>query len=52
MGREGRKRIERYHSLEAFVDGVKKAVHDAIGDAGSGSRPADEYGFRGGSVTR
>jgi glycosyltransferase involved in cell wall biosynthesis len=30
MGREGRKRIERHHRLEDFVDGVKRAVEEAI----------------------
>jgi len=30
MGREGRKKIERYHSLDGFVAGVKAAVEGAI----------------------
>jgi glycosyltransferase involved in cell wall biosynthesis len=32
MGREGRKRIEQFHTLERFVDGVESAVHDAIAE--------------------
>ncbi len=32
MGREGRKRVERFHTLERFVDGVQTAVHDAIAE--------------------
>jgi glycosyltransferase involved in cell wall biosynthesis len=34
MGREGRKRIEQYHTLERFVSGVKGAVEDAIAEVG------------------
>jgi glycosyltransferase involved in cell wall biosynthesis len=33
MGREGRKRVEQYHTLERFVDGVQAAVEAAIADA-------------------
>jgi glycosyltransferase involved in cell wall biosynthesis len=32
MGREGRKRVEQFHTLERFVDGVQKAVEDAVAD--------------------
>ena len=30
MGREGRKRVEQFHTLEKFVAGVKGAVDDAV----------------------
>jgi glycosyltransferase involved in cell wall biosynthesis len=33
MGREGRKRIEQFHTLERFVAGVRGAVEDAIAEA-------------------
>jgi glycosyltransferase involved in cell wall biosynthesis len=32
MGREGRKRVEQFHTLERFVDGVQRAVEDAISE--------------------
>jgi glycosyltransferase involved in cell wall biosynthesis len=32
MGREGRKRVEQFHTLDAFVAGVQGAVEDAIAD--------------------
>ena len=32
MGREGRKRVEQYHTLERFVDGVQGAIEAAIAD--------------------
>lgn len=32
MGREGRTRIEQSHTLERFVDGVQRAVEDAIAE--------------------
>jgi glycosyltransferase involved in cell wall biosynthesis len=41
MGREGRKKIERFHTLERFVDGVQRAVEDAIGE-----RPRPSLGRR------
>jgi glycosyltransferase involved in cell wall biosynthesis len=33
MGREGRKRMEQFHTVDQFVAGVKAAVADAISDA-------------------
>ena len=33
MGREGRKRIEQFHTLDRFVAGVRGAVEGAIADA-------------------
>jgi glycosyltransferase involved in cell wall biosynthesis len=30
MGREGRRKIERFHTLDAFVDGVQRAVEHAV----------------------
>jgi glycosyltransferase involved in cell wall biosynthesis len=35
MGREGRKRIEKFHTLDRFVDGVQLAVEDAISEVRS-----------------
>jgi glycosyltransferase involved in cell wall biosynthesis len=32
MGREGRRKIERYHTLDAFIAGVRRAVEDAIAE--------------------
>jgi glycosyltransferase involved in cell wall biosynthesis len=32
MGREGRKRIEQFHTLDGFVAGVRSAVEDAISE--------------------
>jgi glycosyltransferase involved in cell wall biosynthesis len=32
MGREGRKRVEQFHTLDRFVDRVQDAVHDAIAE--------------------
>jgi glycosyltransferase involved in cell wall biosynthesis len=32
MGREGRKRVERFHTLEQFVDGVHGAVEAAVSE--------------------
>jgi glycosyltransferase involved in cell wall biosynthesis len=32
MGREGRRRIEQNHTLDAFVAGVRRAVEDAIAE--------------------
>lgn len=32
MGREGRKRVEQFHTLDRFVDGVESAVQDAIAE--------------------
>ena len=40
MGREGRRKIERSHTLEKFIEGVKGAVRDAIAEAGGSSRGA------------
>jgi glycosyltransferase involved in cell wall biosynthesis len=37
LGRAGREKVERLHSLEGFVDGVHRAVEDAISDVGSRS---------------
>jgi hypothetical protein len=34
MGHEGRKRVERFHTLERFVDGVQAAIESAIVEAG------------------
>jgi glycosyltransferase involved in cell wall biosynthesis len=36
MGREGRKAIERSHTLERFVDGVERAVREAIAEVRGG----------------
>jgi glycosyltransferase involved in cell wall biosynthesis len=36
MGREGRKRIEQFHTLERFIAGVRSAAEDAIAEAGRG----------------
>jgi len=33
MGREGRKRIERFHTLEGFIAGVRRAAEEAIDEA-------------------
>jgi glycosyltransferase involved in cell wall biosynthesis len=38
MGLEGRKRVEQSHTLERFVDGVQRAVEDAIVEV-SNKRP-------------
>jgi glycosyltransferase involved in cell wall biosynthesis len=38
MGREGRKRVEQFHTLERFVDGVQRAVEDAIREAPTSPR--------------
>jgi glycosyltransferase involved in cell wall biosynthesis len=35
MGREGRKRVEQSHTLERFVDGVQRAIEEAIADVRS-----------------
>jgi glycosyltransferase involved in cell wall biosynthesis len=32
MGREGRKRVEQFHTLDLFVAGVQRAVEDAISE--------------------
>jgi Glycosyl transferases group 1 len=32
MGRAGRARVERFHTLEQFVEGVAQAVEDAVAD--------------------
>jgi hypothetical protein len=32
MGQEGRKQIEQSHTLEQFVDGVERAVAEAIAE--------------------
>jgi glycosyltransferase involved in cell wall biosynthesis len=32
MGREGRKRVEQFHTLDRFVDAVEQTVKDAIAD--------------------
>jgi glycosyltransferase involved in cell wall biosynthesis len=32
MGREGRKRIEKFHTIDAFVARVRSAVEDAIAE--------------------
>ena len=37
MGREGRKRVEQYHTLERFVDGVQGAIEAAIADVQRGA---------------
>jgi glycosyltransferase involved in cell wall biosynthesis len=37
LGRAGRTKVERLHSLEGFVDGVHRAVEEAISDVGSRS---------------
>jgi glycosyltransferase involved in cell wall biosynthesis len=36
MGREGRRKVERFHTLDAFVDGVQHAVEDAIEEVRGG----------------
>jgi glycosyltransferase involved in cell wall biosynthesis len=47
MGREGRKRIEQYHTLERFVSGVKGAVEDAIAEVSGGTNARRQVGLRG-----
>jgi glycosyltransferase involved in cell wall biosynthesis len=42
MGRAGRTQIERFHTLERFVGGVKTAVEDAIDEFGSKRRPVQQ----------
>jgi glycosyltransferase involved in cell wall biosynthesis len=37
MGREGRKRIEEFHTLDAFVNAVQQAVEDAIAEVHAAS---------------
>jgi glycosyltransferase involved in cell wall biosynthesis len=39
MGREGRRKIERNHTLDRFVDGVHRAVTEAIAEAGERRSP-------------